>query len=65
MSLLSKFKNIEVNINDMISDKDKEFLDDIKSEYDKAFDLILDLVSSANKIHEEYEKTKSSTDSLL
>lgn len=65
MSLLNKFKNIEVNINDMLSDIDKEFLDDTKSEYDKAFDLILDLVSSANKIHEEYEKAKNRADSLL
>lgn len=65
MSLLSKFKNIEVNINDMLSDKDKEFIENTKAEYDKAFDLILDLVSSANKIHEEFEKAKNRRDSLL
>lgn len=50
MSILNKFKSIEINIIDMLSDEDKKFLDDMQNTYNEVWNDLSNITYHAKEI---------------
>ena len=55
MSILNKFKSIEINFLDMLSEEDVNFLNELQKDYDDIYDKLIDVINKL-KYFEELKK---------